>query len=189
MAEVFMRFTNPLTTNDGVTFTAQVCGREAPDGGWEGWIEFEPGDGGRVLRTERESRQPNRADLEYWATGLTTAYLQGALDRALRIGRPRAEAVPAAERPVYDGPAPTRTDARTAEGSRRVPPRAVLDPFRVYGQGEEVLARELAALSPDQLRNIVRAHALAGDAELVAAGQDRARLTALIVTAARSRFD
>jgi len=50
---------------------------------WEGWVEFDPVDGGPTIRTPRETTQPNRADAEYWATGLEPVYLEGALDRAL----------------------------------------------------------------------------------------------------------
>src|SRR5262245_1530581 len=35
------------------------------------------------MQTARETTQPNLADLEYWATGLTPIYLEGALNRAL----------------------------------------------------------------------------------------------------------
>jgi hypothetical protein len=56
---------------------------------WEGWIEFEPSDGGAAIRTPRETTQPNLKDLEYWATGLTEAYLEGALVRALDPDVPR----------------------------------------------------------------------------------------------------
>jgi hypothetical protein len=35
------------------------------------------------MRTPRETEQPNREDLAYWATGLTQVYLEGALTRAL----------------------------------------------------------------------------------------------------------
>ena len=38
--------------------------------------------------TDRETTQPNLRALEYWATGLTPAYLEGALDRALEA-RPK----------------------------------------------------------------------------------------------------
>jgi hypothetical protein len=53
------------------------------DGRWQGWVEFLPPRGGRVLLSGRETIQPNRADLAYWASGLTPVYLEGALGRAL----------------------------------------------------------------------------------------------------------
>jgi hypothetical protein len=87
MAEVLMRFAEPLSTTEGTTYLAQACGAHAADGRWEAWIEFSPTDGGPVLRTARETTQPNRADAEYWATGLSGIYLEGALERALAPAR------------------------------------------------------------------------------------------------------
>jgi hypothetical protein len=49
---------------------------------WEGWIDFVAADGTRSIESGRETTQPNRADLAYWAQGLSFAYLQGALGRA-----------------------------------------------------------------------------------------------------------
>src|SRR5262245_58882209 len=74
---------SPLALPDGRIFTAQACGREREGGLWEGWLEFVPHDGSAVLRSQRETTQPNLVDLEYWATGLTPIYLQGALERTL----------------------------------------------------------------------------------------------------------
>jgi hypothetical protein len=52
-------------------------------GSWKGWIEFASIDGDSHVRTPRETEQPNRGDLAYWATGLTQVYLEGALRRAI----------------------------------------------------------------------------------------------------------
>jgi len=41
--------------------------------------------------------------------------------------------------------------------------RAVLDPFAVYSQGEDVLRNQLRALSRDQLENVVDAFGLRED--------------------------
>src|SRR5205814_6429032 len=47
--------------------------------------EFVAADGrGPVLRTDRETTQPNRAAIAYWASGLEPVYLEGAFDRARR---------------------------------------------------------------------------------------------------------
>lgn len=107
MAEVILQFDPPLADGDGRTWIVRVCGRLADDALWEGWIEFAPNDGagGSTLRTPAETRQPKRADLEYWATGLTIPYLEGALDRARYPETPdlRPRSVPV--RPAYDRPA------------------------------------------------------------------------------------
>ena len=104
MAEVLLHFDESLPTTKGPSYAARACGREADDGRWEGWIEFLPDDGSRVLRTPRETTQPDRGALAYWATGLTRIYLEGALARALEP--PRAPAVVVMEEPTYPGPAP-----------------------------------------------------------------------------------
>ena len=65
------------------TYIVHVCGQERADGTWEGWIEFHPTDANHpTLSTERETSQPNRKALEYWADGLESIYLDGALVRA-----------------------------------------------------------------------------------------------------------
>ena len=65
-------------------YFAQAVGRKREDDGlWEGWLEFEGiDDSTRQIASERETTQPNRVDLEYWAQGLSYVFLQGALGRA-----------------------------------------------------------------------------------------------------------
>jgi hypothetical protein len=164
---VLVQFDEAVAGPDGQSYVVRACGRVMDDGTgrWEGWLEFTPADGGEASRTGQETTQPNVTDLRYWATGLTRAYLEGALRRALeppprdlRTDR-RIEATPA-----YEGPAPHRSVARTAGGGR-MSPIAVLNPFAVYAQGESVLRKELSALDAGHLRNIVRAYGLAGARE------------------------
>jgi hypothetical protein len=64
------------------TYAIHVCGQARTDGTWEGWIEFHPGGDGSILRTERETSQPNLEALEYWADGLEPIYFEGAFSRA-----------------------------------------------------------------------------------------------------------
>jgi hypothetical protein len=52
---------------------------------WEGWIEFYPTGEGTVRVTDRETTQPNRAALEYWATGLEPVYYEGAFARSVAV--------------------------------------------------------------------------------------------------------
>ena len=90
MAEILVQFDEVLRTSDGAEFVARACGAPMENGLWEGWVEFLTTDGGEPLRTGRETTQPNRTDVQYWATGLTPVYLEGALDRALeRLVRER----------------------------------------------------------------------------------------------------
>jgi hypothetical protein len=161
MAEVLTEFESSVYDENGREFIARACGRECPDGHWEGWLEFIPFDGGVVIRSARETTQPNRVDTEYWATGLTPIYLEGALGRAL-------QPVEVAERvidvhPVYDAPAPDRPIV-SVSGTRNVRARPVLNPFEVYQQGEDILRGQLAALDGPRLRDIIRGYSLtAGD--------------------------
>src|SRR5262249_54084996 len=83
MAQVLAQYTDVLIDEDRVTYRAHACGAPMPDGKWQGWLEFLPVDGSTPIRSGRETTQPNRTDAEYWATGLTMVYLQGALQRAL----------------------------------------------------------------------------------------------------------
>jgi hypothetical protein len=162
MARIVAVFDPPLKLTNGRVYTAQACGRERDDGRWEGWLEFVPDDTSVVLRTQRETTQRTLADLEYWASGLTPVYLQGALDRTLT---PAPVVVDVPEIPaVYDEPAPHRTVGAAITSADTEPKpllaetQPVLDPFSVYTHGEEELARRLGPLSRHQLRTIIRVY-------------------------------
>jgi hypothetical protein len=72
----------------GKRYTARVRGDVDASGVWHGWIEFLPLDGGPALQTERETTQSTYQHLEYWASGLSSSYLEMALERARRISSP-----------------------------------------------------------------------------------------------------
>lgn len=86
MAEVLLEFRSLVFARDGQAYRVLACGAAARDGTkrWCGWIEFLPVAGGPPVRTARETTQPNRMCTAYWSTGLTPAYLEGALGRALK---------------------------------------------------------------------------------------------------------
>jgi len=151
MAEVVHVFGEPVFL-DGTPYSAQVAGRKAGNV-WEGWVEFAAADGSDVRRSPRETTQPDRDALAYWATGLSPTYLEGAFRRALE---PRA-------RRVSTPPPAARFESPAARPVADVigPDRAVLDPFSVGAKGEELLRRELGALRGWHLRNIIRAYGLA----------------------------
>lgn len=176
MAEVLVSFNDTIVA-DGVPYRARACGREMDDGRWEGWIEFESLDGTRVLRSGRETTQPNRTDAAYWATGLTPVYLEGALERALH---PLTVARVEEEVPAFDGPAPAVEEPRPRS-------EAVLNPYSVYRKGEAVLRRQLAALADWHLVNIIQAYDLS---DLPPADLERMpgpQLIEMIVAAVRDR--
>ena len=83
MAETLVKFDEPIPTSAGRNYLARAVGVErTEDRLWEGSLEFIPIDGvGETLRSGRETTQPNRKAVEYWAQGLTRVYLMGALDR------------------------------------------------------------------------------------------------------------
>jgi hypothetical protein len=155
MAETLLHYQNPVTAPDGTQYEARACGSPMPGGTWQGWIEFVPAGGGEPIRTPRETTQPNRADTEYWATGVSAVYLDGALHRAL--AKPiEIETLPR-EPAIFRGPAPSPT---VPADSHAV---AVLDPFSVYGKGEALLRKQLNALSTWHLVNIVVTYELSDD--------------------------
>ena len=83
MREVIHVMELEVRAPDGRLYRPRVLGEETNLGTWEGWIEFLPVTGGDSLSTDRETTQPNRGDLAYWATGLEPIYFEGALERAL----------------------------------------------------------------------------------------------------------
>jgi hypothetical protein len=184
MAEVFVQFDEPVTAPNGQAYVPRIVGRLMDDRRWEGWIEFVPGGEAPILRTPRETTQPNRDDLMYWATGLSDAYLHGALERALEPLRVQEKVIHA--EPAFDAPAPA---------FERAPPprppateaRPLVDPFHVYAQGEDLLRKELSALSADHLRNIVKGYSLVAEGELDLEELGRSSLVDLIVAAVRKR--
>lgn len=67
----------------GNLYSVVIYGEPRTDGTWEGWLEFMPASAAlRPLRTSRETTQPHRGALEYWASGLEPLYLSGAFERA-----------------------------------------------------------------------------------------------------------
>lgn len=177
MAEVLIEYPDVIPGDDGRKYLARACAARTSENSWQGWIEFESTDGESVLRSPRETTQPNRTDAQYWATGITPVYLEGALRRALHplVRRP----VPPAREPVFDEPAPNLAPAPPATD-------AVLDPFSVYAKSEQMLRRQLSALSTWHLVNIVRVYGIdtegdpnrLGPSELIEAITAAARLRA-----------
>ncbi len=161
MAEVLVTFDDPVVDDAG-SYRVRAVGRQAEDGMWEGWIEFEPaGARGHVLVTAVETRQPEREHLVYWATGLTPVYLEGALHRARN---PTVVHVRVAEQAVSDAPAPRLTTVPAV-------PAAVLDPFEIGRKNIDILDQQLRALNRPRLLNIIAAY------ELNPLGKDVSRMS------------
>lgn len=154
MAEVLVRFTDLVKDDTGTSFQAQASGAVGSDGLWEGWIEF-IGENGRALRSPRETTQPNRDALLYWAEGLSATYLEGALRRALDALLEPVARVSIPEASIFRGPASTRPATVVPQ-----PIHPVLDPLSTFAQGEGVLRQQLSALSRDHLLAIINGYAL-----------------------------
>jgi hypothetical protein len=148
------------------------------DGSWQGWIEFVPIDAGVPVRTPRETTQPNRTDTQYWATGLTPVYLEGALARALKKpGAPPLEA-PSTRRSIFATPAPVATSIGTRE--------SLINPFSVYEHGEAHLRKQLGAFAAWHLTNIAREFELTDLDEDALDHMRPAELVELIVSAVKT---
>jgi hypothetical protein len=111
VSDILVQFAELIRDEYGSPYLARACGEQMPnDTRWEGWIEFTARDGS-VIASGRETTQPNRTDAEYWATGLTPVYLEGALQRALHPLR-------VTPRPSAPLSAPTRAATADHEGRR-----------------------------------------------------------------------
>jgi hypothetical protein len=158
VAEVLVSFTKPTRSATGDLYYARALGQVADDGLWEGWLEFTRAGDDETVTTRRETEQPNRSDLMYWAQGLTQTYLEGALERALA---PEPVRVSTATGPELVESSPRGSSIPAAALSNRV----VLDPFATYTEGEQLLRSQLRALSHDHLQNIVEAYQFVDAAE------------------------
>ena len=159
MTEVLRKYEPTVSAPDGSLWSAQACARPYA-GHWEGWLEFVPVESGpSPVRTERETTQPDRNAVDYWAGGITATYLEGALARAMHTRAPHV---------------PDRHPRRTA----------ILDPYAVYLEGGEVLlGAQLSALDDVHLRGIVVAYEMAPSD--VAARASSSELTDTILAAVR----
>lgn len=160
MAEILVKFDEPIVAPGGVKYFAQAVAVEAKGGLWEGWLEFLPAsESMAALESGRETTQPNRTDVEYWSQGLSKIYLEGALARALSLAEgPR-------ESPADSPPSRFNTfgHRNPTASSVRAPlvPRPVLNPIQVYARGEGVLRSALNALSREHIESIATAYDLA----------------------------
>lgn len=159
MAEILVKFDETIAAASGKAYLAQAVGKEVDGGLWDGWLEFQSvDDASDGLASGRETTQPNRKNIEYWAQGLTKVYLEGALSRAISLAEPPRQRVPTEAEPSQFSEPARRSS--TPFPSRPIAPRAILDPFQVYSQGEAILRRELNALARDHIENIAAASAI-----------------------------
>jgi hypothetical protein len=177
MAEVLVAFDSPIVDAAG-SYRARAVGRQADDGMWEGWIEFERvGKARELLVTGVESTQPERTHLVYWATGLEPIYLEGALARARNPTIVRVR-VADPQRAMSDAPAPRIVTYASGPPA----PAAILDPFDVGRKNLDILDQQLRAFDRPRLLNIISAYDLNPGKEDVSWMSD-AQLVRFIVVA------
>jgi hypothetical protein len=83
MSEIIQQYSPQFRDENGVAYVVTAHGEPTTNGIWEGWLEFHPIDKtSPVMRTDRETTQPDRSALEYWASGLEPLYFEGAFARA-----------------------------------------------------------------------------------------------------------
>jgi hypothetical protein len=177
VAEVLVEYAEAVTSEDGKNYIARAVGSEMPDGKWQGWIEFVPIGEGEPVRSSRETTQPNRTDTDYWATGITYVYLEGALRRALH--RPALPLAKLVDPPLFKEPA--RNFIVKSDGNE-----SVLDPFSVYRKGEALLRRQLSAFAGWHLVNIIRRYELSDEDPARLSATEPAQLVELIIDAVRA---
>ena len=84
MAELIQQYKTLFLDENGETYTVVARGEPSQAGTtWEGWLEFHPVDKTKpVWVTGRETTQPGKSALEYWASGVEPLYFDGAFERA-----------------------------------------------------------------------------------------------------------
>ncbi len=85
MNDLVHTYSEVVRDPEGRGYAASVHALERIDGLWETWLEFSGVGRDVSLRTRRESEQPDRRAVLYWASGLQPSYLDGALLRATRV--------------------------------------------------------------------------------------------------------
>jgi hypothetical protein len=132
MVHFVMQYSQVLVTPDHEEYVARVYAATHAEGRWDGWFVFFPlRGGGRELATDRETTQNSLAAVAYWASGISTTYLEGALQRArallpeARLARraqhaEREEELARAEAAAYaEAAAAARIEAQEAARRRR----------------------------------------------------------------------
>lgn len=98
MDRLLQQFDTPVADAEGAQYNVLLYARDRVADTWQAWLVFERMPAAARFETDVETTQPNAEAVLYWATGLTDAYLEGALTRALQ---PRRSAPP----PVVKQPA------------------------------------------------------------------------------------
>ena len=82
MVHFVQQYSQIVVSRDAHKYAARVYASQRPNGRWDGRFVFSPLHGSRELATDRETTQSSLSAVAYWATGISTTYLEGALERA-----------------------------------------------------------------------------------------------------------
>lgn len=149
MERLLQEFEAPIRDAAGLLYRVFVYGRSRPGDTWQGWLVFERATDGRRFATDIETTQPNAEAVLYWATGLTDAYFDGALARAMNP-RPRDRSAVAVPAPLVS------SDSATHRRRLAALERDVLASFTRH-RTRRLLTQALFAELPHAHADIVRA--------------------------------
>lgn len=152
MTTAIEEFELAVVGSDGETYQPVLHGRSRPHDTWQGWIVFVRQSDGRTFETPVETTQSDREALLYWATGLTDAYFEGALRRALGETSAPATSLPA--------PAPEPLIAAGVDRGVRAARRSQLEEeiLAVFAKARarQLLSEQLFAALPHANADITR---------------------------------
>lgn len=150
MERLLQQFEKPIADASGVLYTVYLYGRSRPGDTWQGWLSFERVSDGRRFVTDVETTQSNAEGILYWATGLTDAYFDGALERAQHSEQPQKPVV-SRHVSLVDDLADTQTRRRhLADLERAV--LACLMRHRTTRLTSQAIFDEVAAANADVVR-------------------------------------
>ena len=149
MDQLLQQFEKPVLDKNGVGYSVFLYGRSRPGDTWQGWLVFERSNDGKRFATDVETTQPNADAVLYWASGLSHAYFDGALERALRSRQ--------ADRHAVSAPAPLGASVDSAMRKRRLGKieSAVLSCFQQHRSARlrtDILMNELPYAHADTIR-------------------------------------
>ena len=101
-----VRTYEPIADATGIVYQPRAYGEVQPDGSWDGWLVFFPIPAGTAIPTDRETTQRSFADLVRWSSTVGLVYLEGALERALRIQLEPTLSARFTELALLEGPSP-----------------------------------------------------------------------------------
>jgi hypothetical protein len=148
---LLQQFEQPFTDRTGDTYNVYVYGRSRPGDTWQGWLVFERVTDGRRFSTNVETTQVSDEAILYWATGLSGAYFDGALVRAMTDVASDPSPLPSPE-PLIGG----RVDTATRIARRAGLEREILAIFHRHG-ATRLLTRAVLDGLPHAHADVVRA--------------------------------